>query len=260
MKRAKLEADAVEDVILGCGSPEGATGHNVARLAVGVGRARFQSRGGDDQPLLLLGPPIDRADRATTSCRTARKSASPAALNSISLTRLSNSMNKDHVFEEKLQREHPEMWMPMIETADIVAKRYNVSREYQDEYSLRSQQRIAAAQAKRHLQGRDRPDEDEDEEWSTRRRRPRASSTTVVDRDDCNRPDTTLEGLAKLEPVRGPGNFVTAGNASQADTDELVTDDDGWTLRSATGCLTAHSEHTIAITEDGAEILTLPSA
>ena len=118
------------------------------------------------------------------------------------------------MFEEKLQSEHPEMWMPMIETADIVAKRYGISREYQDEYSLRSQQRIAAAQANGIFK-------DEIVPMKTKMKKvdkeTKAESIVdaVVDRDDCNRPDTTLEGLAKLEPVRGPGNFVTAGNASQ---------------------------------------------
>jgi acetyl-CoA C-acetyltransferase len=123
-------------------------------------------------------------------------------------------MNKDHMFEEKLQAEHPEMWMPMIETADIVAKRYNVSREYQDEYSLRSQQRIAAAQQNGLFKDEIVP---MNVKMKVVDKATKAESIveTKVDRDDCNRPDTTLEGLAKLEPVRGPGNFVTAGNASQ---------------------------------------------
>src|SRR6185436_3277110 len=121
---------------------------------------------------------------------------------SISLTRMANTKP---VLEERLYKDHPEMWMPMIETADIVAKRYGVSREYQDEYALRSQQRIAAAQANGLFK-----DEIVDKETKEE-----SIVDALVDRDDCNRPDTTLEGLAKLEPVRGAGNFVTAGNASQ---------------------------------------------
>jgi len=130
---------------------------------------------------------------------------------SISLTRMANTKP---VFEERLMKDHPEMWMPMIETADIVAKRYGISREYQDEYSLRSQQRIAAAQANGIFK-------DEIVAMKTKMKvvnketKEESIVDAVVDRDDCNRPDTTLEGLAKLEPVRGPGNFVTAGNASQ---------------------------------------------
>ena len=109
---------------------------------------------------------------------------------------------------------YPAIFMPMIETADIVAKRYDVSREYQDEYSLQSQQRMAAAQAaglfadeivpmKTTMKKVDKETKEE------------SFVDYVVDRDECNRPDTTLEGLAKLPPVRGEGNFITAGNASQ---------------------------------------------
>ena len=109
---------------------------------------------------------------------------------------------------------YPAIYMAMIETADIVAQRYNVSREYQDEYSLQSQQRMARAQANGLF-------EDEIVPMATkmkvvnRETKEETMVDAVVDRDDCNRPETTLEGLAKLQPVRGEGNFITAGNASQ---------------------------------------------
>ena len=108
----------------------------------------------------------------------------------------------------------PAIFMPMIETADIVAQRYGVSRESQDEFSLLSQQRIAAAQAAGLFK-------DEIVPMKTKMKvvdkATGAESMVdyVVDRDECNRADTTLEGLTKLQPVRGPGNFITAGNASQ---------------------------------------------
>jgi acetyl-CoA C-acetyltransferase len=104
--------------------------------------------------------------------------------------------------------------MAMINTADIVAKRYNVARDYQDEYALRSQQRIAAAQAAGLFK-------DEIVPMATKmkvvNKETKAESFVdyVVDRDECNRPETTLEGLQSLQPVMGEGNFVTAGNASQ---------------------------------------------
>ncbi|MBC7957292.1 MAG: acetyl-CoA C-acyltransferase [Cytophagales bacterium] len=109
---------------------------------------------------------------------------------------------------------HPAIWMPMIDTADIVAQRYGLSREYQDEYSLRSQQLMAAAQKAGKFA---------DEIISVKTKMKVVDKETkaesfvdvTVDRDECNRPDTTLAGLAKLEPVRGAGKFVTAGNASQ---------------------------------------------
>ena len=116
--------------------------------------------------------------------------------------------------DQKLLEMYPAIFMPMIETADIVAKRYNVSREYQDEYSLESQKRMAAAQAASLFADEIVPmkttmkkvDKETKEE---------SFVDYVVDRDECNRPDTTLEGLAALPPVRGEGNFITAGNASQ---------------------------------------------
>jgi acetyl-CoA C-acetyltransferase len=213
VKRAKLEPDAVEDVILGCGSPEGATGHNVARLAAVWAGLDFKTSAATINRFCSSGLQ-STAQVAHYIMQDGANVGVSGGVESISLTRLSNSMNRDHMFEEKLQAEHPEMWMPMIETADIVAKRYNVSREYQDEYSLRSQQRIAAAQQNGIFKDEIVPmnvkmkvvDKATKEE---------SIVETKVDRDDCNRPDTTLEGLAKLEPVRGAGNFVTAGNASQ---------------------------------------------
>jgi acetyl-CoA C-acetyltransferase len=116
--------------------------------------------------------------------------------------------------DERITQMYPAYWMPMIDTADVVAARYNVTREYQDEYSLESQRRMAAAQQSNKFK-------DEIVPMKTKMKvvdkATKAESIVdyVVDRDECNRPDTTLEGLAKLEPVKGPGKFITAGNASQ---------------------------------------------
>jgi len=116
--------------------------------------------------------------------------------------------------DPRLVKEYPAIFMAMIDTADIVAKRYNVSREYQDEYSLESQRRTAAAQ-----QGGKFKDEIVPMKTKMKVVDKATKQESVVDyevnRDECNRPDTTAEGLAKLEPVKGPGNFITAGNASQ---------------------------------------------
>jgi acetyl-CoA C-acetyltransferase len=104
--------------------------------------------------------------------------------------------------------------MPMIETADIVAARYEISREAQDEYSLESQRRTAAAQKNGIFGDEIVPMETtmivKDKETGES-----SEVEVTVDRDECNRPSTTLEGLAKLAPVRGEGCFITAGNASQ---------------------------------------------
>jgi len=123
-------------------------------------------------------------------------------------------INLNNITEEKLMQTYPALWMPMIETADIVAQRYNVSREAQDEYSLRSQQLMAAAQANNLFA-------DEIVPMQTKMKVVNKETGEesivdyVVDRDECNRVDTTLEGLSSLKPVRGEGNFITAGNASQ---------------------------------------------
>ena len=116
--------------------------------------------------------------------------------------------------DSALTDQYPDFWMPMIDTADVVAARYKISREYQDQYSLESQKRMAAAQQAGKFK---------DEIVPVRTRMKVVDKVTkaesfvdyVVDRDECNRPDTTLEGLLKLEPVKGPGKFITAGNASQ---------------------------------------------
>jgi acetyl-CoA C-acetyltransferase len=116
--------------------------------------------------------------------------------------------------DPKLTEMYPDIFMPMIDTADIVAKRYNLSREYQDEYSLESQRRMASAQQAGKFK-------DEIVPMKTKMKvvdkatKEESIVDVTVDRDECNRPDTTAEGLAKLEPVRGPGNYITAGNASQ---------------------------------------------
>jgi acetyl-CoA C-acetyltransferase len=116
--------------------------------------------------------------------------------------------------DPKLTQEYPAIFMPMIDTADIVAKRYKVSREYQDEYSLESQRRMAAAQQAGKFR-------DEIVPMKTKMKKVNKDTKEetivdyTVDRDECNRPDTTMEGLSALQPVKGPGNFITAGNASQ---------------------------------------------
>jgi acetyl-CoA C-acetyltransferase len=116
--------------------------------------------------------------------------------------------------DPRLTEMYPDIFMPMIDTADIVAKRYNVSREAQDEFSLESQMRMASAQQAGKFK-------DEIVPMATKMKvvdkatKAESIVDVTVDRDECNRPDTTLEGLQKLQPVRGEGNFITAGNASQ---------------------------------------------
>jgi acetyl-CoA C-acetyltransferase len=211
--RAGIEPASVEEVVLGAGHPEGATGHNVARNAAmwaglpittsGSTINRFCSSGLNAIAIAARYVTGDDADVVVGG-----------GVESISLVQMGGHMNTHHFTEEKLMQTRPDLWMAMIDTADNVAARYNVSREYQDEYALRSQQLIAKAQA-------DGKFKDEIVPMPTKMKvvdkatKQESIVDYVVDKDECNRPDTTLEGLAGLQPVRGPGKYITAGNASQ---------------------------------------------
>ncbi len=213
IERAGIEPADVEEVVLGSGQPEGATGGNIARLAA--------IRAGC--PVTTSGSTINRfcssgLNAIAIAANYIRNEGAPVAvgggLESISLVQMGGHMNTHYYTEEYLMQHKPALWMPMIETADIVAERYGVSREYQDEYALRSQQKIAAAQRAGLFK-------DEIVPLATKMKKVDKATGEesivdyVVDKDECNRPDTTLEGLASLKPVRGEGKFVTAGNASQ---------------------------------------------
>ena len=212
IERAKLDPAEIDDVIMGCGTPEGATGQNVGRLAAiwagcpvttsGVTVNRFCSSGLQTIAMAAGRVVAEGADAIVG-----------AGVESISMVSM-QGINLNDITEEKLMDTYPALWMPMIETADIVAKRYNITRESQDEYSLQSQQRTAAAQDAGYYENEIVPMDTKmkiiDKETSEE-----SIIDYTVDRDECNRPQTTLEGLAGLPPVRGEEHFITAGNASQ---------------------------------------------
>jgi acetyl-CoA C-acetyltransferase len=116
--------------------------------------------------------------------------------------------------DPELSKMYPAIFMPMIDTADIVAERYKLSREYQDEYSLESQRRMAAAQQAGKFKDEIVPMKTK-MKLVNKETKEETIVDYVVDKDECNRPDTSMEGLARLEPVRGEGKYITAGNASQ---------------------------------------------
>ncbi len=201
----------VEEVILGCGQPHGPAGHNVARVAAlraglptataGLTVNRYCNSG-----LQAIVQAVQMIEHG------AAEVVIGGGVESITM------MNRDNAPNPWLQERIPALYMPMGETAEVVAKRYGITREAQDEYALVSQQRVAKAQASGFLAGEIVP---------MRVRRARLDPKTgallaaedhVVDRDECNRPDTTLSGLAALPPVfdtiSGQGS-VTAGNSSQ---------------------------------------------
>ena len=216
--KAGIEPGEVEDVMMGCGFPEGATGNNIAResaiwagcpvTTAGVTINRYCSSG--LQAIAMAAQQImsDGTDVTVGS-----------GVESISLVQM-GGINLKHFTEEHLLQVKPALWMTMIETGEIVAERYGISRERADQYSLESQKRTAAAQAAGKFN-------DEIVPLTTKMKhvdKATGAETMVevtVSRDDANRPDTTLEGLAALKPVHmggqeiAQGKYITAGNASQ---------------------------------------------
>jgi len=219
MQRASVDPADIEDVVFGVGYPEGATGFNIGRnIAMGAGC-----------PTSTSGMTVNRycssglqaiAIAAGRIVLDGAPVAAAGGVESISLVQMSGTLNRSFATEEKLQARMPALWMTMIETAEIVADRYGVSRERQDEFALLSQQRTAAAQQAGRYDDEIVPltvkmkvvDRETGEESFVER---------TADRDECNRPDTTLEGLASLQPVFKDGQrikqgrHITAGNASQ---------------------------------------------
>tara|TARA_R110002094_G_scaffold39314_4_gene51850 strand:- start:479 stop:1651 length:1173 start_codon:yes stop_codon:yes gene_type:complete len=208
VKRAGVDPNRIEDVMIGCGFPEHATGQNIARqIALRAGL-----------PVTASGLTVNRfcssglqtiAMAANAICQEGAGPMVAGGVESISMVQPQTQMVK----EAWLAEHKPDVYMSMIETADIVADRYGVAREYQDEYAVRSQQLIAAAQDAGKFDDEIVPmqttmgvQDKETKEIS--------HHAVTVDRDECNRPQTTLDGLAGLNPVR-EGGWVTAGNASQ---------------------------------------------
>ncbi|TAH66807.1 MAG: acetyl-CoA C-acyltransferase [Rhodopseudomonas palustris] len=210
--RAKLDPREIEDVVMGCALQQGATGGNIARKAL--------LRAG--LPVTTAGTTIDR------QCASGLQAIALAARSvlfdgveiavggggeSISLVQ-NDKMNMFHAVDPALEAIKGDVYMAMIDTAEVVAKRYNISRDAQDAYALESQRRTAAAQQAGRF----------NDELA-----PITTKMAVVDKatgavsfkevtlsqDEGPRPDTSAEGLAALKAVRGEGYFITAGNASQ---------------------------------------------
>ncbi len=211
LERAGASGAEVNDVIMGAASQGGAQGFNMGRqIALRAG-----------MPVEVAGMTIDR------QCSSGLMAIATAAKQIIvdrmdicvaggveSITALRTAAGNAPWRDEELLRMHPDIFMPMIGTAEVVAKRYGISREAQDAYALQSQQRTAAAQQSGKLA-------DEIITVSTtmqvkdKQTGEVSHQPVTISMDDCNRPDTTAEGLARLEPVMGPGHTITAGNASQ---------------------------------------------
>jgi acetyl-CoA acyltransferase len=210
-KAPALDATEIEEVILGCGQPHGPQGHNVARVAA--------LRAG--LPVTTAGLTVNRfcnsglqaiAQAAHMVLLEGAESVIGGGVESITMMQRDNSPNP------VVKEQHPGLYMVMGETAEVVAKRYHVSRLAQDEYSLVSQQRVARAQQDGFFAGEIAPIDVTRAILDKKSGEKLGEEKVRVDRDECNRADTTLEGLQKLPPVfdtRSGAGSVTAGNSSQ---------------------------------------------
>ena len=210
--KANIDPSEVEDVIMGCGTPEGATGVNIARQSAiraglpvstaGVTVNRFCSSGMQTIAMAAQRVIVDNVPVVIGG-----------GLESISLVQ-NDHANKHHIHEDWILNNKPELYMSMLDTAEVVAKRYNISREAMDEFGLQSQLRTAAAQQAglfddeivplksiKLVQDKETGDISEVE--------------VMLEQDEGVRADTNKEGLANLKPVLGEDKTITAGNASQ---------------------------------------------
>ncbi len=208
--RAKIEAGEIEDVVLGCGLPEGATGHNVARNAAlfagfGVGVPGVTVNRYCGSGLTAASYVANAIARGEISCGIA------GGVESISLVQF--NLNFNGFFYEPLQQKMPAVWWTMNQTADFVAQKYGITRQQLDEYVVTSQKRVADANAAGKYA-------DEIVPITTKMKvTDKATGATsevevTLDHDEGPRPDTTYEKLASLKPVY-EGGSTTAGNASQ---------------------------------------------
>ena len=208
--RAGIDPAEVEDVIMGCATPEGATGSNIARqIALRAGL-----------PVTAAGVTVNRF--CSSGLQTIAMAAQRVIVDKVpvmvaggveSISCVQNEANRHMIMEAWLKQNKPEVYWPMLQTAETVAKRYNIPRELQDQYGARSQQRAAAAQASGKFN---------DEIVPITVLAGIADKATgrlftrevTVSTDEGIRADTTYEGVAKIKPAI-PGGVIAAGNASQ---------------------------------------------
>ena len=219
-RNPNLPGEAVEDVIMGCGNPEGPMGHNIGRNAAVL----------SNLPITVGGTTVNRY--CSSGLQTVSMAASQVMAGCYDtviaggveqITMLSGKQNMDGFVNEKLAESHPGIYHPMGITAECVANRYNISREAQDEIAFESQKRTAAAQEAGKFVDEIVP---MDTKMMLMNKETGESKEVdyTVDKDECNRPGTTMEALAGLKPVFDPENgSVTAGNSSQLSDGASVT-------------------------------------
>ncbi len=210
IERAGIVADEVEDVMMGCAYPEGATGQNIARqIAIRAGC-----------PVTTAGVTVNRF--CSSGMQTIAMAAQRVLVDKVpvvvaggveSISCVQNQANQHMAQDEWLVRHKPEIYWPMLQTAEVVAKRYDIGRERQDEYGVQSQQRAAAARAAGKFDDEIFPltvrmqkaDKDSGRSWI---------EEVTAAKDEGIRADTTYEGVSKIKPAI-EGGTIAAGNASQ---------------------------------------------
>lgn len=211
VERAGIDPALIEDAVMGCGYPEGITGRNVARQT--VVRAGL--------PLSIGGTTVNRFCAsglqaiAIAAGRIVVDGAPAMIAGGVeSISGIRSRQDGQSGLDPWIVAHKPALYMEMIDTADVVARRYGISREAQDRFSVESQRKVAKAQAA------GRYAEEIVAVTTTMAVTDKATGAVTqqeatVDHDTCNRVGTTYESLAKLAPVKGPEQFITAGNASQ---------------------------------------------
>ena len=210
LERAKVDADEVEDVIIGCANPEGATGWNIARqVAIRAGC-----------PMTVPGMTVNRfcsSGLQTIALASQRILAGEGqvyvagGVESISMVQ--NEMNKHHFQDEWLHRHVPEVYWPMLQTAEYVAKKYAIPREKQDEFGVQSQSRAAKARAEGKFKDEIAPITTKMKVVDKNTGQETIKEVTAAE-DEGIRADTTLQGVSQIKPAI-EGGVIAAGNASQ---------------------------------------------
>ncbi|MBT6210745.1 MAG: acetyl-CoA C-acyltransferase [Woeseia sp.] len=211
VERAGVDPAEIDDVIMGCAVPQGTQGRNIARqIALSAGL-----------PVTTAGMTVDRqCSSGMMAIATAAKSIISdnvdimvgGGIESVSLLQ-NEHYNSYRAADPRLVEMHEHIYMSMIDTAEVVASRYGISREAQDEYALQSQQRTAAGQASGYFDDEIVP-LPTNKGVMNKETKEISFEDIVLEKDEGNRPSTTLDGLAGLKPVRENG-VITAGNASQ---------------------------------------------
>ncbi|HEX7381215.1 MAG TPA: acetyl-CoA C-acyltransferase [Nevskiaceae bacterium] len=209
VERAGIDPATIDDLILGCGYPEGTQGRNIARQTV------VRS----ELPITIPGVTVSRF------CASGLQAIAQAAAHIVmdgatvvvagGLESISAIKTRAGSVDPWIEEHKPDLYTTMIQTADIVSKRYHISREAQDRFSLESQKRTAAAQEAGRYKEEIVACTTTMAIHDKKTKEVIGQEEVTIDHDTCNRPGTTYEALAALKPVNGPDEFVTAGNASQ---------------------------------------------